>query len=408
MRSEFLVFGKPRIEEEDIAEVVATLRSGWIGMGPRTIQFERDFAAYTGAKHAIAVNSCTAALHLALLAAGVGPGDEVITTPLTFAATANVIEHTGATPVFADIDRRTQILDPARVAEKITPRTKAIVPVHMLGRPAPMDPLLDLARQHNLAIIEDAAHAVETVYRGRHVGTIGHFTAFSFYANKNVTTGEGGMLTTDDDAAADHARRLRLHGISKDAWKRYSSEGFTPYELVEPGFKYNMLDLTAALGLGQLRRVEENWTIRERLVALYNEGLAEVPGLTIPALEPLEAGRPPRLAPLPDPDRSRSASTSIATASSTPCKRTISAAASTTMRCTSRATIANGTATQRGESAECGVGRRAHRLPPPLASDGRDGCGRRDRRRDRYHADTPALSDGRKDRDHQPRLRSAA
>lgn len=290
MRSEFLVFGKPRIEEEDIAEVVATLRSGWIGMGPRTIQFERDFAAYTGAKHAIAVNSCTAALHLALLAAGVGPGDEVITTPLTFAATANVIEHTGATPIFADIDRRTQILDPARVAEKITPRTKAIVPVHMLGRPAPMDPLLDLARQHNLVIIEDAAHAVETVYRGRHVGTIGHFTAFSFYANKNVTTGEGGMLTTDDDAAADHARRLRLHGISKDAWKRYSSEGFTPYELVEPGYKYNMLDLTAALGLGQLRRVEENWTIRERLVALYNEGLAEVPGLTIPALEPLEPG----------------------------------------------------------------------------------------------------------------------
>ena len=290
MRSEFLVFGKPRIEEDDIAEVVATLRSGWIGMGPRTIQFERDFATYTGAKHAIAVNSCTAALHLALLAAGIGPGDEVITTPLTFAATANVVEHTGATPVFADIDRRTQILDPSRVAEKITPRTKAIIPVHMLGRPAPMDPFLALAREHNLTIIEDAAHAVETVYRGRHVGTIGHFTAFSFYANKNVTTGEGGMLTTDDDAAADHARRLRLHGISKDAWKRYSSEGFTPYELVEPGFKYNMLDLTAALGLGQLRRVEENWQIRERLVALYNEGLAELPGLTIPALEPLGAG----------------------------------------------------------------------------------------------------------------------
>jgi dTDP-4-amino-4,6-dideoxygalactose transaminase len=290
MRSEFLVFGKPRIEEEDIAEVVATLRSGWIGMGPRTIQFERDFAAYTGAKHAIAVNSCTAALHLGLIAAGVGPGDEVITTPLTFAATANVIEHVGARPVFADIDRRTQNLDPARVAEKITPRTKMIVPVHMLGRAADMDPLLALAAEHGLKIMEDAAHAVETVYRGRHAGTIGHFAAFSFYANKNVTTGEGGMLTTDDDAAADHIRRLRLHGISKDAWKRYSSEGFTPYELVEPGYKYNMLDLTAALGLGQLRRVEENWRIRERLVALYNEGLAEVPGLTIPALEPLEPG----------------------------------------------------------------------------------------------------------------------
>ncbi len=290
MRSEFLVFGKPRIEEEDIAEVVATLRSGWIGMGPRTIQFERDFAAYTGAKHAIAVNSCTAALHLGLIAAGIGPGDEVITTPLTFAATANVIEHVGARPVFADIDRRTQNLDPARVAEKITPRTKMIVPVHMLGRAADMDPLLALAAAHNLKIMEDAAHAVETVYRGRHAGTIGHFAAFSFYANKNVTTGEGGMLTTDDDDAAEHIRRLRLHGISKDAWKRYSAEGFTPYELVEPGYKYNMLDLTAALGLGQLRRVEENWRIRERLVMLYNEGLSEVPGLTIPALEPLAPG----------------------------------------------------------------------------------------------------------------------
>jgi dTDP-4-amino-4,6-dideoxygalactose transaminase len=290
MRSEFLVFGKPRIEEEDIAEVVATLRSGWIGMGPRTIQFERDFATYVGAKHAIAVNSCTAALHLGLIAAGVGPGDEVITTPLTFAATANVVVHLGATPVFADINRRTQNLDPASVAARITPRTKALMPVHMLGRAAEMDELLALASAHNLTIVEDAAHAVETIYRGRHVGTIGHFTAFSFYANKNVTTAEGGMLTTEDDEAADRIRMLRLHGISKDAWKRYSAEGFSPYELVEPGFKYNMLDLTAALGLGQLRRVDENWKIREHFVALYNEGLAEIPGLSIPALEPIGPG----------------------------------------------------------------------------------------------------------------------
>jgi dTDP-4-amino-4,6-dideoxygalactose transaminase len=290
VRSEFLVFGKPRIEEDEIAEVVATLRSGWIGMGPRTLQLERDFAAYTGAKHAIAVNSCTAALHLALIAAGVGPGDEVITTPLTFAATANVVTHVGATPIFADINRHTQNIDPARVAAKLTPRTKAIIPVHMLGRPADLDPLLALAREHSLAIVEDAAHAVETVYRGRHVGTIGHFTAFSFYANKNVTTGEGGMLTTDDDVAADRIRTLRLHGISKDAWKRYSSEGFSPYELIEPGFKYNMLDLTAALGIHQLRRVEENWQIRARYVALYNEAFAELAGLSVPALEPLGPG----------------------------------------------------------------------------------------------------------------------
>ncbi len=290
MRSEFLIFGSPRIEEEDIAEVVATLRSGWIGMGPRTLQFEQDFAAYVGAKHAIAVNSCTAALHLALIAAGVGPGDEVITTPLTFAATANVVAHLGATPVFADVDRRTQNIDPASVAARITPRTKVILPVHMLGRAAEMDPLIALARAHNLKIVEDAAHAVETIYRGRHAGTLGDFGAFSFYANKNVTTGEGGMLTTDDDVAADRIRTLRLHGISKDAWKRYSAEGFTPYELIEPGFKYNMLDLTAALGLGQLRRVEENWAIRARLVARYNAALAALPGLGIPATAPLGPG----------------------------------------------------------------------------------------------------------------------
>ncbi|HET8631484.1 MAG TPA: DegT/DnrJ/EryC1/StrS aminotransferase family protein [Thermomicrobiales bacterium] len=290
MREDFLVFGKPQIGEEEIAEVVATLRSGWIGMGPRTLEFERAFAEYVGAKHAIAVNSCTAALHLALIAAGVGPGDEVITTPMTFAATANVIVHTGATPVFADVDRRTQNIDPARVAERITPRTKAILPVHMLGRPAEMDPLLALAAAHDLAVIEDAAHAAEAIYRGRRVGTLGHFTAFSFYATKNITTGEGGMLVTGDDAAAERLRVLRLHGISKDAWKRYSAEGFSPYETIEPGFKYNMLDLTAALGLHQLRRVEENLTIRERYVALYNEAFAELPGVIVPALEPLGPG----------------------------------------------------------------------------------------------------------------------
>ena len=290
MRPDFLVFGKPRIEEDEIAEVVATLRSGWIGMGPRTLRFEEEFAAYTGARHAIAVNSCTAALHLALIAAGVGAGDEVITTPLTFAATANVIVHQGATPVFADVDRRTQNLDPARVAERITPRTRAILPVHLHGRPAELDPLLGLAREHDLALIGDAAHGAEAAYRGRHVGTLGHFTAFSFYANKNITTAEGGMLTTADDEAAARIRTLRLHGISKDAWRRYSAEGFTPYEAIEPGFKYNMLDLTAALGIHQLRRAEENLRIRERYVALYNEAFAETPGLDVPALEPLGPG----------------------------------------------------------------------------------------------------------------------
>lgn len=290
MRSEFLVFGSPRIDEEEIAEVVATLRSGWIGMGPRTLQFERDFATYAGARHAIAVNSCTAALHLGLIAAGVGPGDEVITTPMTFPASANVIVHQGATPVFVDIERRTQTIDPARIATKITSRTKAILPVDMLGRPADLDPIMSIARQHGLMVIEDAAHAAEARYRGRSVGTIADFTAFSFYATKNITTGEGGMLTTNHDAAAERLRMLRLHGISKDAWKRYSADGFSPYETIEPGYKYNMLDITAALGLHQLRRVEANLRIRERYVALYNEAFAELDGVFVPALEPLGPG----------------------------------------------------------------------------------------------------------------------
>lgn len=290
MRTEFLVFGSPRIDEEEIAEVVATLRSGWIGMGPRTLQFERDFAAYVGARHAIAVNSCTAALHLGLIAAGVGPGDEVITTPMTFAASANVVVHQGATPVFVDIERHTQNIDPSKIAAKITPRTKAIVPVDMLGRPADLDPIVSIAREHGLTVVEDAAHAAEARYRGRNIGTISDFTAFSFYATKNITTGEGGMLTTNHDDAADRLRLLRLHGISKDAWKRYSAEGYSPYETIEPGYKYNMLDITAALGLHQLRRVEENLKLRERYVALYNEAFAELPGVFVPALEPLAKG----------------------------------------------------------------------------------------------------------------------
>lgn len=290
MRTDFLIFGSPRIDEEEIAEVVATLRSGWIGMGPRTLQFERDFAAFVGVRHAIAVNSCTAALHLGLIAAGVGPGDEVITTPMTFSASANVIVHQGATPVFVDIDRRSQNIDPTNIAAKITPRTKAILPVDMLGRPADLDPIAAIAREHGLMVIEDAAHAAEARYRGRNIGAISDFTAFSFYATKNITTGEGGMLTTDHDEAAERLRLLRLHGISKDAWKRYSAEGFSPYETIEPGYKYNMLDITAALGLHQLRRVEENLRIRERYVALYNEAFTELRGVFVPALEPMGPG----------------------------------------------------------------------------------------------------------------------
>ncbi len=286
VRDSFLVFGSPLIGEEEIAEVVDSLRSGWIGMGPKTLRFEKEFAAYCGCPHAVAVNSATAALELALLVAGIGPGDEVITTPMTFAATANVVVHVGAKPIFADIDRVSQNIDPAAVERAITPRTRAIIPVHMAGRPCDMDALMDIARRHHLVVIEDAAHAVESRWRDRKIGTIGDMTAFSFYVTKNLTTAEGGMLTTADDAWAEKARILRLHGISKDAWKRYSASGFVPYETVLPGYKFNMTDMQAAMGIHQLARVEANLLIRERHFARYTEAFAELPQLITPAEQP--------------------------------------------------------------------------------------------------------------------------
>jgi len=283
IRDEFLVFGSPLIGEEEIAEVVDTLRSGWLGTGPKVHRFEEDFRRYIGCKHAIAVNSCTAGLHLALDVLGIGEGDEVITTPLTFAATANVIIHRRARPVFVDVDRETQNIDPNRVEDAITPRTKAIIPVHMAGRPCAMDAIMDLAKQHNLFVIEDAAHAVEAIYKGHKIGNIGHITAFSFYVTKNVCTGEGGMVTTNNDDWAEEIRIKSLHGISKDAWKRYSAEGFQPYETLYPGYKYNMMDIQAALGIHQLARVEENWRIRERYWQMYDEAFADISGIITPS-----------------------------------------------------------------------------------------------------------------------------
>lgn len=282
-RPEFLIFGSPAIGEEEIAEVVATLRSGWLGTGPRVQRFEAAFGAYIGCGHAVALNSCTAGLHLALEVLGIGPGDEVITSPLTFSATANVIVHVGATPVFADVDLRTMNLDPAAVAQAITPRSKAILPVHFGGRPCDLDPLLELARRHGLAVVEDAAHATEARYRGRPVGSIGDLTAFSFYVTKNLVTGEGGMLTTDSTHWAEEVRIKALHGISRDAWKRYSAEGFQPYDTLFPGYKYNMTDLQAALGIHQLARLETNLTVRERHWRRYDEAFADHPLLRIPA-----------------------------------------------------------------------------------------------------------------------------
>jgi dTDP-4-amino-4,6-dideoxygalactose transaminase len=281
VRADFLVFGRPLIGEEEIAEMVDTLRSGWIGFGPKCLRFEENFARYVQAETAVSVNSATAALHLALLAADVGPGDEVVTTPLTFVATANVITHTGAIPVFVDVDPRTQNLDPNRVQCAITRRTKAILPVHMTGWPCDMDAITAIAERHGLTVIEDAAHAAEAVYRGRKVGSISRFTAFSFYATKNLTTGEGGMLTTGDAEAANRVRALRLHGLDKDAWKRYSPGEFLPYEALEPGFKYNMTDMQASLGLHQLARLEECLEVRERTWKIYDEAFAGMPGVAI-------------------------------------------------------------------------------------------------------------------------------
>ncbi len=289
VREEFLVFGRPLIGEEEIAEMVDTLRSGWIGFGPKCLRFEEDFARYVHADHAVSVNSATAALHLALVAAGVGPGDEVVTTPLTFVATANVITHVGATPVFVDVDPRTQNIDPERIAGAVTRRTRAVMPVHMTGWPCDMDAIGGLAERHGLTVIEDAAHAAETWYRGGKVGAISRFTAFSFYATKNLTTGEGGMLTTNDAAVVDRLRALRLHGLDRDAWKRYSPGGFMPYETLEPGYKYNMTDMQASLGLHQLARLEDSLKVREAIWAMYDEAFADVPGVRVRQL-PKSAG----------------------------------------------------------------------------------------------------------------------
>jgi dTDP-4-amino-4,6-dideoxygalactose transaminase len=257
--------------------VVDTLESGWLTTGPRVAAFERAFADYTGARHAVAVNSCTAALHLSLLAAGVGPDHEVVTTPMTFCATANTVIHTGATPVFADIDPATLNLDPLAAAAAISPRTRALLPVHFAGRPADMTSLRGMARRRDLALVEDAAHCVEGIAQGRKVGSIGDFTCFSFYATKNLTTGEGGMITTADDKAAAFMRAASLHGMSRNAWTRYAPSVPAQYDVLMAGFKYNMMDLQAAIGLHQLARIDERLGRRAHIWAEYDDALAGLP-----------------------------------------------------------------------------------------------------------------------------------
>lgn len=285
-RESFLVFGSPLIEQPEIDEVVDCLRSGWIGSGPRVSRFEERFRDYTGAEHAVAMNSCTAALHLSLLALGVGPGDEVIVPSMTFVATANAVIHSGATPVLVDCDRATMNVDPAAIEAAITERTRAVVVVHFAGRVCDMDRILEIVRRHDLRLVEDCAHAIETEWRGRHAGTLGDIGCFSFYVTKNVVTGEGGMAITSRKDLADRMRTLALHGMTKDAWRRFSDKGYVHYDVVEAGFKYNMMDLQAAIGIHQLARVERTWKRRAEIWAAYEEAFRELPFFLPPAPAP--------------------------------------------------------------------------------------------------------------------------
>ncbi|MFO7654517.1 MAG: DegT/DnrJ/EryC1/StrS aminotransferase family protein [Candidatus Krumholzibacteriia bacterium] len=285
MREEFLPFSPPDIGEDEIQEVVAALRSGWITSGPRVKRFERDFAETMGAPGALALSSCTAALHLALVLHEVGPGDEVITTPMTFCSTVSVIEHVGARPVLVDVEPDTLNISPAAVAAAVTEQTRAILPVHYAGHPVDLDPIEDLADRHGLVVVEDAAHALPARYRGRMIGSGRNLVAFSFYATKNLTTAEGGMLTGDPDLL-ERGAVLALHGMNREAWQRYDKGGSWYYEVVLPGFKYNLTDIQAALGLVQLQRLGQMQERRREIVAQYRHAFADLEALELPTERP--------------------------------------------------------------------------------------------------------------------------
>ncbi len=279
-------FHEPYITDEEIVEVVDSLRSGWLTMGPKTVRFEEEFARYIGSKYSVTSNSCTASLHLALKAIDLKPGDEVIIPAMTFTATGEVICYFNAKPVIVDVDRDTHNIDTSKIEQAITSKTRAIIPVHFAGQPCDMDEILGIADKYGLFAIEDAAHSLPAWYKGRKVGTIGDMTCFSFYATKTLATGEGGMITTENDEWAERIKVLRLHGISKDAWKRYSNEGSWFYEVIEAGYKYNMTDIQAALGIAQLKKVE--W-MRERRVYIaerYTEAFRGLDAIAVPSVEP--------------------------------------------------------------------------------------------------------------------------
>lgn len=285
-RETFLNYALPLIEAEELQGVKEALESNWLTRGPKTQQFEKEFAAYVGAKYAVGLNSCTAGLHLTMVALGIGPGDEVITTPFTFAASVNTIVHTGATPVLVDIDPQTYNINPDLIEARITARTKAIIPVHFAGQACEMDALRDLAKRYNIWVIEDAAHAIYTKYRDQMIGSLSEATVFSFYATKNLCTGEGGMVTTNNEELANRLRIYSLHGLSRNAWNRYTAAGSWSYDIESPGYKYNMTDMQAALGLAQLQKLAKMQEIREAYAQEYQKELAPIPELILPFVDP--------------------------------------------------------------------------------------------------------------------------
>jgi dTDP-4-amino-4,6-dideoxygalactose transaminase len=283
MKDNFLVFGAPQINSDEINEVVKCLQSGWLGTGPKVKKFEDKFRDYKSSKYSTAVNSCTAALHLSMVALGLEEGGEVITTPLTFCSTVNAIIHAGLTPILADIDPLTMNISPSRIQEKINKNTKCLLPVHFAGRPCNMDKIMAISKKHNLFVIEDCAHAIETIYKNEKAGTFGDFGCFSFYSTKNLVTGEGGMIIASHKSRINRIKRLALHGMSKDAWKRFSDDGYQHYFVEEAGFKYNMMDIQAAMGIHQLKRIEENWSRRQKIWNYYNSEFSDLP-IVLPTL----------------------------------------------------------------------------------------------------------------------------
>ena len=282
MREKFLPFAFPDLDESELNEIREALNSGWVTTGPKTKQFESEFGAAVGAKHAIAVNSCTAAMHLALDAIGLKRGDDVVTTPYTFAATAEVIRYFDARPVFVDVEPEFLNIDPALIERALTPHTKAIMPVHIAGLPADLGRIHEIARRRGIPVIEDAAHAFPSTYGGKTIGALSDITCFSFYATKTITTGEGGMICTENDALAERCRIMALHGISKDAWKRYTAEGSWYYEIIAPGYKYNMTDVASAMGLAQLRKARTMFERRKEIARRYNDAFSPIAEVQVP------------------------------------------------------------------------------------------------------------------------------